>query len=265
MVSWLNPPADVATWWYVTALAVAAVIIGLAKSGFAGGIGILAVPLTASALPADRALGVLLPILILGDVFASAAHFRRVSRPHLSWLFVGSLGGIVVGSVLLWRLDGQGPKTLATALNLIVGGVCLVLVGFQAWRLMGGAPPRVPPTRGAGYVVGAVAGVATTLAHSAGPIAGIYLLEQRLDKARVVATSAVLFFFVNIAKLPTFVGLGLIDADTLRESATFAAPVGVGAVLGLWAHRRVPERPFAAIVYAAAAVAAGHMVYKALA
>ena len=264
LAAWLAPPPDVPLWWYVSALVLASGLIGMAKSGFAGGIGILAVPLTASALPADKAIGVLLPILILGDVFASLHHFRRVSRPHLAWLFAGGVVGIGLGTLLLWWLQNEGVATLAVALNLIVGGICLLLVTFQLWRLFGGRPPRIPPTRLGGYVVGGVSGVASTLAHSAGPIAGIYLLEQRLDKARIVATAAVLFLFVNLAKLPTFVGLGLIDAGTLRQSVTFALPVAVGALVGIWAHRRIPEKPFAAIIYVAAAVAAGQMVWKSI-
>ena len=263
--AWLTPAPGVPLWWYVTALCLASGIIGMGKSGFGGGIAILAVPLTASVLRADRAIGVLLPILILGDCFASAHHFRRVSRPHLAWLFVGGLLGVAVGAGVLWWLKSEGVRTLATALDVIVGGICLLLVGFQLWRLFGGKPPRIPPTRNAGYVVGAAAGVATTVAHSAGPIAGIYLLEQKLDKAKLVATAAVLFFFLNLAKLPVYVGLGLIDPATLRQSVIFAAPVGVGALLGIWSLNRIPEKPFAAIVYVTAAVAAGQMVYKAFA
>ena len=263
--AWLNPPPDVPLWWYVVALAVAAGIIGMGKSGFGGGIAILAVPLTASVLRADRAIGVLMPLLILGDTFASLQHFRRVSRPHLQWLLFGGLIGCVVGGALLWWLTSEGVGTLATALNLIVGGICLLLVVFQLWRLFGGAPPRIPPSRRAGYVVGAVSGVATTLAHSAGPITGIYLLEQKLDKARFVATAAVLFQFLNYAKLPIYIALGLVDLATLRQSVFFAPAVGVGALLGVWAMNRIPEKPFAAIVYVTAAVAAGQMVYKAIA
>ena len=254
----------VPAWWYVLALCLAALLIGMAKSGFAGGIGILAVPLTANVLPADRALGVLLPILIFGDIFASAHHFRRVSRPHLLWLFGGSVVGILIGTALLWWLKETGVATLTTALNLLVGGICLLLVGFQIWRLSGGRPPRIPATKHAGYVTGGVTGIASTLAHSAGPIASIYLLEQKLDKARLVATAAVLFFFVNVAKLPTYVGLGLIDPRTLWQSAIFCLPVPIGTAIGIWAHKRIPEKPFAAIIYLGAAAAAGRMVWKAV-
>ena len=62
--------ANTPLWLALVALGVSVIIIGIAKSGFGGGVGILAVPLTAAALNADTAVGVLLPLLIAGDMFA---------------------------------------------------------------------------------------------------------------------------------------------------------------------------------------------------
>ena len=70
----MNIPADTPMWWYITAMGLACLLIGVAKSGFGGGIGFLAVPLVAAALPVERALGVWLPILMFADVFAVWQH-----------------------------------------------------------------------------------------------------------------------------------------------------------------------------------------------
>ena len=255
-------PAGVPAWWYVTALLGAAVILGMAKSGFGGGIGILAVPLTANVLPADRALGVMLPMLLVGDVFASAIHAKHVSWKELWPLLIGAAAGIAGGAGLLAWLKDAG--SLTAALNLTVGGLCLGIVALQAYRLSGRDLPRVPATPPAGAGVGAVSGVVSTLAHSAGPIASVYLLEIRLDKARFVATAAWLFFLMNLMKLPAYLGLGLVTPSTLVQSTWAAAGIPVGTVLGVWMHRRIPERPFAAVVYLGAAAAAGRMVWKAV-
>ena len=256
-------PAGVGAGAYVAALLGAAVILGIAKSGFGGGIGILAVPLTANVLPADRALGVMLPMLLVGDVFASAVHARHVAWPKLWPVVVGAAVGIGGGAILLARL--QDAASLAIALNLTVGGLCLGIVALQAYRLAGGRMPRVPATPPAGAGVGLVSGVVSTLAHSAGPIAAVYLLEIKLDKARFVATAAWLFFLMNLLKLPAYLGLGLVTGATLLQSAWAAAGIPVGTALGLWMHRRIPEKPFAAIVYLGAAAAAGRMVWTSLA
>lgn len=256
------PPEGGALWWYLAAMGLAVVVIGVAKAGFGGGVGILAVPLVANALPPDRAIGVMLPILIVADVFSNMHHRGNQSWPHLRWLFFGAVPGIAVGTAVLVLLGKQAP--LEVALSLVVGGICLVMVALQALRMAGGYVPHVPPGPGGGAATGVLVGVASTLAHAAGPIASIYLLEQRLDKRRFVGTLVLFFWLVNVAKLPTYLWLGLITPDTLLESAWFLPLVPLGTLLGTWMHHRIPEKPFTAIIYLGAAVAAAHLVWKAL-
>lgn len=248
-------------WWYVTAIGLAVMVIGVAKSGFGGGIAIVAVPLIANAVPADRAVGLMLPLLILADVFSNAAHFRKQSPPHLTWLVTGALVGIAAGTGLLIVLQAQGSLTFW--LNLLVGSLCLLFVAVQCYRLMGGALPHIPPGAWGGRGAGFVSGLASTFAHSAGPVASIYLLEQRLAKTLLVGTMVLFFAIVNVAKLPTFIGLGLMNWQTLIESIWFMPLVPVGSALGLWMHKRIPERPFTAVMYLGAAAAAANMLYKA--
>ncbi len=260
--TFIQVPSGVEPWWFVTALLLAAVIQGMAKSGFGGGVGILAVPLVANVLPADQAVGVLLPMLIVGDIFAATVHRKKVDWPTLKPVIAGSFIGIAVATALMIFLGTADKLTLA--LNLLVGGICLLMVLVQAWRLAGGSLPRVRPTRRNGTIVGSAVGVASTLAHSAGPVAAIYFLEIRLDKARLVATAAWTFFLVNLLKLPTYFGLGLITPATLLQSSWAAAGIPIGSLLGLWMHKRIPEKPFTIIIYLAAAVAAGRMIWKAV-
>ncbi len=259
------PPEGTQLWWYVAALSLAVLIIGIAKAGFGGGIGILAVPLVANALPADRAIAFMLPILILADVLSNLHHRRGRGRswPHLRWLLGGAVAGIGIGTVVLWWLDDVA--TLGVALNAVVGTICLVLVAVQCWRLLGGALPRIPPGPWGGRATGLIAGSVSTLAHSAGPITSIYLLEQNFDKRRFTGTILMFYLLGNLAKMPTYLALGLIDWGTMLESAWFLPLVPVGTLLGFWMHHRVPEKPFTAIIYIGTAAAAGRMLYMAVA
>lgn len=255
-------PDGTPVWWYITALGLGVFVIGIAKAGFGGGIGIIAVPLIANALPAERAIGVILPILIFADLFSVYSHRRGVSRPHLRSLLIGAAVGIVLGTVVLWTFKDTGRLTWA--LNLMVGTICLIFVVIQLFRLMGGPIPRIPPGPIGGAASGCLAGTVSTIAHSAGPVINLYLLEQKLDKTRLVATMVVFFLAANCLKLPTYFGLGLINVRTLVESALFAAFVPAGIVAGLWMHKRLAERPFTVIMYLGAATAGGRMLYKAL-
>lgn len=261
---WFPAPPDGSTAaWYFGAMVLAVIVIGIAKAGFGGGIGILAVPLVANAMPPDRAIGVMLPILIAADVVSNAHHFRKWSTPHLRWLLSGAFVGIAVGTVVLWWL--RESAALQTLLSVLVGGICLAMVALQCWRLFGGQVRRLPQGAWPGWATGAIAGVASTLAHSAGPIASIYLLEERLDKTKHVGTMVLFFFVVNLAKLPTYIGLAYITADTALESAWFFPIIPIGTLLGVWLHHRIPEKPFVATVYVGAALAAAHLVWKSVA
>lgn len=252
----------------LSALALAVLITGVAKSGFGGGVGILAVPLVAVALDAAIAVAVMLPILIVADVVAVTQHRKERSAFHLKWTLVGGVVGILLGSLLLWHFKSgdltaaQRGDSLKTALNFTVGGVCVLLVGLQVYRMTGGTVPAIPRHRVAGMAAGGAAGFVSTLAHAAGPVMTVYILDQGLEKRRVVGTLVLFFFILNLLKLPTFIGLELITGRTLAASAILIPLVPLGSLLGLWLNRLIPEKPFTLVMYAGAAVAGVWLVAK---
>lgn len=264
---------DIPLGWYITALSLAVLIIGIAKSGFGGGIGILAVPLTASALPPEMpqvALGMMLPILIAADIVAVWQHRGNQSWWRLCWsLGAAALGIAAAGALVVWFRAGsedaaRQEQLLGSLLGLLVGGLCLLLVLIQCYRFLGGKLPRVPDTRLSAATAGGVAGFISMLSHGAGPIMSVYLLEQRIAKRLLVGTLAVFFFAVNLMKVPVYVQLGWITRHTLVESAMWFVLVPIGGAVGLWMHKRIPERPFSAVMYLGAAAAAGNMIYTAI-
>lgn len=244
------------------AMAFGVLIIGIAKSGFGGGIGILAVPLLALALNPANAVGVLLPILMVADVVAIFQHRLYRSWHHLRWTFAGAAVGVAIGTAVLWLF--QSSTMLTTLLNLTVGSVCVLLVAVQLYRMLGGKLPAVPDTAAAGITAGGTAGVVSTLAHSAGPVMTIYLLEHKLEKRVLVGTLVIFFFVLNVAKVPSYIGLGLTNLQTFKASLVMMPLVPVGSLLGLWLHRVIAERPFTLIMYGGAAAAGLRMIWKAL-
>ena len=264
-----TPPVETETWWYYTAMISAVIVMGIAKSGFGGGVGILAVPLVANAMPPDRALGVMLPILIVADSFAVYQHRRQWSWPHMRPALGGAAIGIAIGTLLLFLLiDGnnkrQSQDNVAAVLNILVGSICLLMVGVQVYRLSGGHVPKLPGNKPTSVSVGAAAGFTSMLAHAAGPIMSIYWLDQKLSN-RVLTRSLVLFFIiVNTAKLPSYLALHWITLESLKESALFALFVPFGSLLGIAMHHRIPEKPFTAVMYVGAAAAGAWLIVKAL-
>lgn len=86
--------------WQWALLIGGAVSIGLAKTGVPG-VGILFVGLLANAMPARQATGVILPLLILGDVFGVLLYRRHTEWRHLGRLFPWTAAGVALGLTAL--------------------------------------------------------------------------------------------------------------------------------------------------------------------
>ncbi len=249
-------------WVSIGLACLAVVIIGIAKAGFGGAVGIAAVPLMAAAMKTDLAVGVMLPVLITGDMFSLRYHRRHVSWRHMRLLLGGMIVGIAIGTIVWWWL--RRSDHLVAILNLLIGGLCLAFVGFQVYRMTRPKQPHVPSGRVFGFIAGSTAATVSTLAHSAGPVISLYMLAQKLDKKRIVGTMVVFFTILNLSKLPTFFGMALITRQTLITSACLIPFVPIGTMIGYWMHERVAEKPFTIIMYLAAVVAAVRMIYKGL-
>ncbi len=80
---------------------VGVLVVGIAKSGFGGGLGIVGVVMFALAFGAQRGNAILLPILVASDVFSVYYHWGSWDMHVLKRLAPGTLLGILIGSVIL--------------------------------------------------------------------------------------------------------------------------------------------------------------------
>jgi len=261
---WPHIAPDVTPWVYYVCVAAAVLITGISKSGFGGGIGIVALPIMALVMPAKHMLGVQLPLLIAADALSNLHHLRNYEWRILKPLVWGALVGVVLGSAVFWMLRKSDPARLQHGLSLLIGGVCLVFVVIQVLGLLGRRVPTLPSHPASSLAVGTTAGFVSTLSHGAGPLVTLYLLQEKLARQLLVGTQVFYFLLVNSAKVPTFVYFEYINRDTLRDSIWFIPLIPMGTLAGAWMNKRIPEKPFAAILYVAAAVTAGHMIWKSL-
>ncbi len=275
-------------WWLIICLAV--FLIGVTKSGFGGGVGLMIVPMTAIALGevsprgSEAALGLLLPLLILGDLIAvyqyrhllrappqaevppspsSAAAAdgvavllehappRRATSPMLGLvgqLLPGTAVGVVLGSLLLWWFH-QYHQVVGALIRIELGIESIMLVSLHWWRTWRGVQTRLVPEPARGLFTGAFAGVSSTLAHAAGPIIAMYLLPLGLGRQLFVGTFAYYFFILNTAKLPAY---WLADQFANAEpgfTVRFVPLVVAGALFGFWVNKRLNDAVFTRIVY----------------
>src|SRR5215211_5824399 len=104
-------------------IAVLGFMIGLAKGGF-GGLGAVLTPILALVLPVTLAVGVLLPMLMVGDVFAVYLYWKEWDLDLVKRMLPAGIVGALVGTALLSWLSSAG-------LRIILGIFVLVLVAYK--------------------------------------------------------------------------------------------------------------------------------------
>src|SRR5690349_16568984 len=149
----------------------AALMVGITKTGIPG-VGILIVPLMAIVFGGRLSVGATLPLLIFGDIFAVLWYRQYARWDNLRSLFPWVVTGILVGVGLLWYTGIQGGRV--DWLNVIIGVIVLSMMLVSVARRMWGN--TLVPSSMTGLVsTGVLAGFATMVSNSAGPIMSIYL------------------------------------------------------------------------------------------
>ncbi len=229
-------------------LAVAAFFLGLSKTGLPGA-GILAIPFIAAVIPAKASTGLVLPMLIVGDLFAVAWYRRHAEWFHLVRLLPYAVLGILIGWKIMSHIsDAQ--------LRPLIGIIILVLLGLHVWRSRSAAEAPAPKSRWVPATLGLSAGITTMLANAAGPIMTIYLMTMRLPKAAFIGTGAWYFLIVNVLKVPLSAQMGLITPASLWINLALSPLIIVGSLLGIRIANRLPEKLFGRFVLALAALGA---------
>lgn len=193
--------------------------------------GALITALMALFLPVQVAIGMLLPMLIVGDVFAVTAHWRKWDRRIVRLLIPGAVLGNLIAVLFI---SSVSVDTLRTTL-----GVLILL--FVVYRLLESRILRSIEYVSHGWhglVAGTIAGLSSTLAHVGGPPVTIYLLMQELAPRTLVATSALFFAILNLIKLPGYLAAGLL-APTMLPQLLWTIPL---ILIGIWVGRKVMDR-----------------------
>jgi hypothetical protein len=233
--------------------AVAALCIGISKSGFAG-LGLVTVIVMAQLFPARESTGILLPLLICGDVCAVIA-FHQHAEWRLIWrMLPPTIFGILAG---FWWM-GRFPEVRFAP---VIGWIVLVMTLLQATRRLRPALfEHVPHSRGFAWGMGGSSGIATMLANAAGPIMALYFLAIGVPKYTFVGTGAWFFLLVNVFKVPFSAHLGLIHGSSLIFNALLIPAVIAGILLGRRLIAVIPQALFEAFLLVFAGMAALRLI-----
>ncbi|HEY3386475.1 MAG TPA: sulfite exporter TauE/SafE family protein [Saprospiraceae bacterium] len=198
-------------------------LLGAAKGGLKG-FGAIITTMFALVYGSKVSTGIVMPLLIVGDIFAVMYYHRHAQWSYLwklmPWMLIGVLVGVWYGKELPEDAFKRGMAILIF--------ISVVLM----WALDRIKRYQVPDNRLFAAIMGGISGFATMVGNLAGPFSELYFLAIRMPKQMFIGTTAWLFFITNMFKLPFHIwswetiNLHSIKIDLVLLPALF---------LGLWA------------------------------
>ena len=224
---------------YIIAAA-CALLLGISKAGIKG-IAALIVTGFALSFGAKNSTGILMPLLICGDIFAVIYY-----KQHVKWFYILKLMPWMVAGVLLGVFLGH--YIIET---LFKYGMALIILGSTAlmyyWENK--KNQRIPEHWTFGSSMGLLAGFTTMVGNLAGAFSNIYFLAMRLPKNEFIGTAAWLFFFINLFKVPFHIwSWETMTWNSFRLSLSLVPFVLIGLVLGIWLVKKIKNDSYRKLI-----------------
>jgi uncharacterized membrane protein YfcA len=220
--------------WVLALLA--ALFVGLNKAGITG-IDVIMVTLLIFIFGGRASTGILMPLLIVGDIMAVSYYHRHTQWKYLKrllpWMIAGVLTGVYIGKDL--------PEI--TFRQWMSGIILLTTVMLFWW--MSRKNQKVPDNKLFAGTMGFAAGFTTMVGNLAGAFSNIFFLAMKLPKEEFIGTASWLFCIINLIKLPFHVFVWkTISTDTLMVDLKLLPAIILGFVLGVTVIKKTPDELF---------------------
>ena len=211
-----------------------AFFIGMAKTGVHG-ISMFAVPLLAIMFGGKSSAGLMLPMLIMADLFAVKYYHRHANWGYLFKLFPSAAVGVLVGT---WLGHGIDDQVFRTIMSIIIFASLAIMLWMEK-----GSKSIIPDYLWFALLMGLLGGITTMIGNLAGSVMALYLLSMRLPKNEYIGTAAWFFLAINLFKVPFHVfSWQSIDMNSFLLNLICLPFVALGAWWGIWLVKRIPEK-----------------------
>ena len=234
--------------WFLAVLSVLAVSIS--KAGFGGALGSLSVPILIFVLPPKQAIGVLLPLFLITDVWVVYIWRNMLEKSILLVMCAFGILGQIVGWLIFDYLNDQ-------MLTGLIGGIAIITALNYAWRKI--IPMKKSSVEIAlsvsqriyqrGVIWCGLSGISSFVSLSGGIPAQIFLLPHALARQSFVGTLCVYFFVINIMKIPFYFEIGMFSESTLKVSIWLLLVIPIGVFVGKWLNTNMSDKIFYDISY----------------
>jgi len=240
MTELLNPLNTSPVVWLFTLMS--AFLVGMSKSGIKG-IGMVTIPLMVYLYGAKASVGILLPILVFGDIMAVYHYHKSGKIKEIIRLFPFAALGIVVAVIVGNHIDDKQFKSA-------IAGILLISLFVMFANEIRGKKESLSDKLVFRSFFGIAGGFATMIGNAAGPIFNLYILSMRLPKNGFIGTGAWFFLFLNIFKVPFHVfSWHTITLRTFHLDLLMIPGIVIGAYAGKYIVKFIPEKAYRYFIF----------------
>ena len=219
---------------------ISVIIVGISKSGFGAGLGILSLPLMASQSSINEALAILLPLLIAIDLVGLRRFIRNADWRILKIIIPPAIAGLLLGMIFFTAIT---PQVLTLSIGIFT---LLFLIQNLAMSKMDVKETKSYPWLG--RAMGLTSGFTSFVAHIGGPPITVYMLREKLLPMVYTSTLGVFFTIINFGKLGPYAYLDLLNYRQLATSIILLPCVPIGVYFGFYLAKRISMKWYYRIV-----------------
>lgn len=236
------------SYWQWTIFMLCGILIGLSKTGLSGA-GLMVVPLMAGIFGGMNSVAILLPMLIVADIFAVKYYNRHANWRYVLQLLPWALAGIILATYLGKKINDEQFKQVL-AVIIFVGIALMVWQDIRKGK-------KIPDHWWFAALLGLAGGFTTMVGNAAGPVMSLYLLSMRLPKNSYIGTGAWFFFIVNIIKIPFHIFFWeTININTLSIDLVVVPAIIAGVIIGIRLVKIFPEKIYRIFIIASTVLSA---------
>lgn len=233
-------------------LLLAAFLIGMAKTGVHG-VGMLSVPIMALIFGGKISSGLVLPMLIMADLFAVRYYHRHANWGFLVKLFPSAMVGVIIATFV-------GNYIGDTVFKQTMAVIIFVSLGIMIW-MESVNKDKIPDYLWFAILMGALGGITTMIGNLAGSVMALYLLSMRLPKNEYIGTAAWFFLVINVFKVPFHVwSWETITLNSFYLNLVSLPFIALGAFAGIKIVKRIRDSHYRWLVIGMTGLAAVFML-----
>lgn len=239
---------DLSMWQWICVITVA-FLVGFSKTGISG-VSMLAIPIIAAVFGGKGSTGIMLPMLIVGDIFAVKYYNRHAEWNNIKKLLFWALAGLALGIIVGNYVNDKQFKILI-AISVLA---CLSILVYTESK---GDNLKVPEKIWFYALAGMASGFTSMIGNAAGPILSVYLLAKGFKKNGFMGTYSWFFLIINFTKIPLQIFFWHnITLKTILLVMVVIPAIAIGALLGIVVIKKINEKLFRLIIIVMTAIAA---------